>query len=91
MSISTAHSGKQTIAMMEDIFNIGGDLPIISIVMRANIEDATTLEIECLAKPNDVDITSVELSRDTVIESSCYEVTIKRIEPKCDFDLMESK
>ncbi len=78
--INVLHSGKDTIKMLNDIFNIGDKMPIKSIVLRADCEDITTLEVESYLSPKDVDINTAKLSEDIFTDEARYEVTIRKIE-----------
>lgn len=77
-TISSIQTGRDTIKMFRDLFQLG-DMPISSIVLRADLECVTTLEITGFAKPKDIDISIGELSSDDVTTESKYEITIKKI------------
>lgn len=74
-TISSIQTGRDTIKMFRDLFQLG-DMPISSIVLRADLECVTTLEITGFAKPKDVDVSMVDLTCDA---ESKYEITIKKI------------
>lgn len=78
MSCKAVHTGRETITMLKDIFNIG-DIGIRKLTLVAEIGNATTIQIDTFAKLNDVDIASTEIYKGTVFESCVYEVTIKKV------------
>lgn len=77
--ISTLQSGKDTIKMLKDIFNIGIDMPIRSIILRADCENTTTLEVKAYVRTGGNDIIARELIFDEPVSESKYEITVRKI------------
>ncbi len=78
--INVLHSGEDTIKMLKDIFNIDDKMPIKSIVLRAECDDVAILEVESYLSTKDVDINAVDISDDSMVDESRYQVTIRKIE-----------
>ena len=71
-------SGRDTIKMLKDIFNIG-TVGMRKVTLVAEIGRATVLHIESMANLNEVDITASEISKNDLIDEHVYEVSIKRV------------
>jgi hypothetical protein len=78
MACKIKQSGRETIQMFREIFHIDS-VGIRKLTLVAECNSITTLQIDTFLELKDVDITSTEISRDTVVDSHTYEVTIKRI------------
>ena len=78
MACKIKHSGRETIKMFREMFQLD-TVGIRKLTLVAEIGSITTLQIDTFLELKDVDITSTEISRDTVVDSHTYEVTIKKV------------
>lgn len=79
MSCTQLQNGRDTIKLLKDLFHIDC-VAVRKITLTAEVNEATTIKVETFVKLKDVDITSTEISRDTVEDCHTYEVSIKRID-----------
>lgn len=74
--ISKYMVGRDTIKLLKDMFDIKG--PVKSLVLTADCDDVTTIEVTSYLTGKDVNITSKELISNT--DTKRYEVTVKSLD-----------
>jgi hypothetical protein len=79
MTCNSKQTGRETIKLLKDIFKIT-DTGVRKITLTAEVNEMTAINVEMFATLKDIDITSAEISKDDVIDTHVYEVTIKRVD-----------